>query len=588
MAYKPQQVSVSRMPAFESKTAGYLQDLQTAGDKQVAIAKADARLDRQETRLGLQDKRAASRDQLAMEQQLWNREHTTAQDKATADQRLFTNNRATTLDTQQQAQVALQNQRAADKVARDQGQVDAAWTVAQGNIFTRSDYENDAPELLQGLKNIEADRDAAVAYLQSGNDDSQNSRGVAANAYKYSIGGDYNSGDVIAKAQQRMLELDEYRLKVSAATTPEAKKALVDKFVGTMYTPTLNVLTNNIAAGKGLPTGLRIQILAGRKVSEDTQRLLSPSDVARIHKAATVNSISKDALYTKETARLNAEYDQQTEKIRWANEYLKRKQDAAKKYSGSSKGSSTGTLEGMKQAMEDVAAIDLSRAGDRDEAKEGYQALVEKHHISPEIAAMTVKWHVENGVLGKDFPGVSNSAFDAVVTHAEALQKAFSSKSDGKGGTSYTIDEDKFRHHASKRRTPEDYLKERFYAGSASSAVVPLSPEARDKIKGIIKNNPALSGANSDQYGNVTPPDGVKGTVDDVRGTTSVDILTPKSIPHPDEVVARLGGTEILDRIQQYRQKQRDELAAAKAEETAEWVRRNPRSIQGLSILQRN
>ena len=108
MAYKPQQVSVSRMPAFESKTAGFLQDLQTAEDKRIATVKEDARLDRQETRLDLQGKRAVSRDKLAMEQQLWNREHTTAQDKATA------------------AQVALENQRAADRLAREQGRVDAA------------------------------------------------------------------------------------------------------------------------------------------------------------------------------------------------------------------------------------------------------------------------------------------------------------------------------------------------------------------------------------------------------------------------------------------------------------------------------
>jgi hypothetical protein len=319
-----------------------------------------------------------------------------------------------------------------------------------------------------------------------------------------------------------MLELDEYRLKVSAATTPEEKAALVNKFVDTMYKPTLDALNNNIAAGRGLSTGLRTQILAGRKVSEDARRLLSPSDVERIHNAATANSISKDALYTKETARLNAEYDQQTEKIRWANEYLKRKQGAAKKYSGSSKGSSTSTLKGTKQAMEDVAAIDLSWAGDTDEAKEGYRALVEEHHISPEIAAMAVKWNVEKGVFGKDFPGVSNSAFDAIVTQAEALQKAFSSKSDGKGGTSYTIDEDKFRHHASKRRTPEDYLKERFYAGSGSSAVVPLSPEARDRIKEILKNNSDSSGANSDRYNDLTSPDGVKEDV----GEVSEDVVT--------------------------------------------------------------
>lgn len=434
MAWTPQQVTVSKIPTFESKTAGYLQDLQTTKDTRADKEKAEARLARQDERVALQY-------------------------KLTAEER------------ERQKQIR-------------QASWDADYT------FKETDYSRD---MLQPLEKLRNEKNSALAYLQSDTETSDDALRTAIDSYKASIEDRYPTAEVANRVQKREQELLSYRTLLDGETSDEGDAQLLTEFTDSIYTPRLEAIKKNIAAGKGLTLSQRKQALNSRAVPEHLRDIMTQAEYTTLLQPGFEGAVTRDSLLAGETARAKEARERQTQEINAYDKYVQRMNINNKKSSSSGGSSYKGSTKGMQQAYADIAGLDIGYFDNQD-AKNGFQVLQEKHGISPEIAAMVIGYNVENGLLGKSFPSITDDAFTDIVEQATTIKNSLSTESDSKGsGNRVYIDKNKYKYHDVATKSPEELLSERFYAGTSGTSRIPLSQTARENISKYIKANPIVS-----------------------------------------------------------------------------------------------
>jgi deoxycytidine triphosphate deaminase len=401
----------------------------------------------------------------------------------------------------------------------------ALWGIATpGNKpFELRDYSEPVRSAFTSLiDRVNTEKGAVKSFLTDDNQDTANLQAASA-AYRASLEATKLPPKTIDEmVAQRESDLVSLKDELTFTEMSDAQRAdRINAFLGNRYDTRLDEIYDKIKSGsKGMSQGEQVRALMDEIPENYREYLDIPTMKAAL---ANVTTGKTDAALIKaEQDRVDALNQATLKNIELYKQYLS---EVNRGVSGSK---FTKNTKGIADALKEIGKVDIGWL-DTEDAKEGFQILIDRG-IDPSIAAASIAFGIDKGVIEDSFPSTTSDAFAEIVAQADKLNQIKSSS----GGLRAFPSREMFKYTPVQPKSLGELKKESITFSPNDNSRLALDPYFD---RGKINTNPMpkldrpqpVDNSNTDSTD--TPKDSDTPSVSPQDNTADVNIILPKPIP---------------------------------------------------------